>query len=92
VGGGEIAAKPVALMSASPAITGGDRARAWLTETLTVMGASVLPESLRIPRATRKVTDGRLTDEAALAELRALLDSLSRAVAGAREEDHVPAS
>ncbi|WP_093629920.1 hypothetical protein [Streptomyces sp. 3213.3] len=74
-------------MSASPAVTGGDRARAWLTETLTVMGANVLPDGLRIPQATRKVTDGRLTDEPTLAALRDLLDDLSRAVAEAREEN-----
>ncbi|MCE0445230.1 NAD(P)H-dependent oxidoreductase, partial [Streptomyces tricolor] len=55
VGGGEIAAKPVALASASPAITGGDRARAWLAETLTVMGAQVIPQDLRIPQATLKI-------------------------------------
>ncbi|WP_019071566.1 NADPH-dependent FMN reductase [Streptomyces hokutonensis] len=87
VGGGEIAMKPVALMSASPAVTGGDRARAWLTETLTVMGANVLADGLRIPQATRKVKDGRLTDEPTLAALRDLLDDLARAVAAAREEN-----
>ncbi|QKW09289.1 NAD(P)H-dependent oxidoreductase [Streptomyces sp. NA04227] len=89
VGGGEIAEKPVALMSASPAVTGGDRARAWLTETLTVMGASVLTESLRVPMATRKVTDGRLTDEPTLAEMRELLDTLARTVAERRAENGV---
>ncbi|MDH6623076.1 chromate reductase [Streptomyces sp. LBL] len=90
VGGGEIAAKPVALASASPAITGGDRARAWLTETLTVMGASVLPDSLRIPQATRKVRDGHITDEPTLKELRELLDDLAVAVAGIREKEGTP--
>jgi NAD(P)H-dependent FMN reductase len=59
VGAHEIAAKPVALISAS--YTGGNRALTGLTETLAVMGANVLPHSLRIPQATRTVTDGRLT-------------------------------
>ncbi|MGW0882368.1 NADPH-dependent FMN reductase [Streptomyces sp. NPDC002671] len=86
VGGGEIAAKPVALVSASPANTGGDHARAWLTQTLTVMGAHVLPGDLRIPRATGKITNGRLTDEQTLAELRDLLDALALAVTEAHED------
>jgi len=84
VGGGEIAGKPVALMSASPAITGGNRAQAWVGETLTVMGADVLPDGLKIPQATRKVTNGRLTDEPTLAAVRELLDRLARAVDEAR--------
>ncbi|MFF4274487.1 NADPH-dependent FMN reductase [Streptomyces sp. NPDC001536] len=92
VGGGEMADKPVALVSASPAVTGGDRARAWLTETLTVMGANVLPDGLRIPQATRKVTDGRLADEPTLAALRHLLDDLAQAVTRAREESDAFAS
>jgi hypothetical protein len=32
-------------------ITGGDNARAWLSQTLTVMGAQVIPQALRIPQA-----------------------------------------
>lgn len=91
VGGGEIAGKPVALMSASPAVTGGDNARAWLTQTLTVMGAAVLPGGLRVPAATRKIADGRVTDEPTLTELRALLDELARAVAATREDSAAPA-
>ncbi|HET9381757.1 MAG TPA: NADPH-dependent FMN reductase [Streptomyces sp.] len=86
VGGGEIADKPVALVSASPAVTGGDHARAWLTQTLTVMGAAVLPGGLRIPQATRKIADGRIADAPTLAELRGLLEDLARAVATARED------
>lgn len=85
VGGGEIAAKPVALMSASPAATGGNRAQAWLRETLTIMGADVLPDGLLIPLASRKVTEGRLTDEATLAQLADLLNRLSAAVDEAKQ-------
>ncbi|MFD9393187.1 NADPH-dependent FMN reductase [Streptomyces sp. NPDC060000] len=77
VGGGETAGLPVALMSASPAVTGGDRAQAWLSETLTVMGADVLEDGLKIPQATRKVRDGRVVDEATLAGIRELLGRLA---------------
>ncbi|MGW2822355.1 NADPH-dependent FMN reductase [Streptomyces sp. NPDC001443] len=92
VGGGEIDGKPVALVSASPAGTGGDRARAWLAETLTVMGAKVLPDGLGIPGATRKVVDGRLADGPTLTALQDLLDDLARAVARTRGENDVLAS
>ncbi|OON82598.1 NADPH-dependent FMN reductase [Streptomyces tsukubensis] len=84
VGGGEIADKPVALMSASPAVTGGNRAQSWLSETLTVMGARVLEDGLLIPQATRKVAGGRVTDESTLTAMKELLDRLSAAVAEAR--------
>ncbi|MGW1162708.1 NADPH-dependent FMN reductase [Streptomyces sp. NPDC002513] len=87
VGGGEIAAKPVALVSASTAITGGDNARAWLSQTLTVMGAQVIPQDLRIPQAARKIADGRVTDEPTVAALRDLLDDLAGAAAEAREDN-----
>ncbi|MDQ0789706.1 chromate reductase [Streptomyces sp. B3I7] len=87
VGGGEIAAKPVALVSASTAITGGDNARAWLSQTLAVMGVRVIPQQLRIPQAARKFTDGRVTDEPTVTALRALLDDLAGAAAEARENN-----
>ncbi|WP_063786937.1 NADPH-dependent FMN reductase [Streptomyces sp. NRRL B-3648] len=86
VGGGEVAGKPVALASASPAITGGDRARAWLAETLAAMDARVLPRELRIPQATLKITGGRITDEPTRAALAGLLDDLAHAVAEARAD------
>ncbi|WP_225820990.1 NADPH-dependent FMN reductase [Streptomyces naphthomycinicus] len=92
VGGGEIADKPVALASASPAVTGGDRARAWLAETLAVMGARVLPQDLRIPQATLKIADGRVTDAPTREALSGLLDDLARAAAEARENDGTYAS
>ena len=76
VGGGEIARKPVALMSASPAVTGGNRAQAWLRETLTVMGADVLDQGLEIPMATLKIADGRVTDPQTLEAIGVLLETL----------------
>ncbi|MEU5083932.1 MULTISPECIES: NADPH-dependent FMN reductase [Streptomyces] len=84
VGGGEMDGKPVALASASPAATGGDRARAWLAETLAVMGAKVIPRELGIPRATLMISDGRITDEPTRTALARLLDDLADAAAEAR--------
>ncbi|MFF3838975.1 hypothetical protein [Streptomyces sp. NPDC001930] len=53
VGGGELVDKPVVVVTASPSMTGGDRAMtSWVKETLEVMGAHILPESLPIPLAT----------------------------------------
>jgi NAD(P)H-dependent FMN reductase len=92
VGGGEADGKPVALASASPTATGGDRARAWLAETLTVMGAQVIPRDLRIPQAMLKITDGRVTDEPTRAALAALLDDLAQAADRAREAEGTLAS
>ncbi|MEO5873436.1 MAG: NADPH-dependent FMN reductase [Streptosporangiaceae bacterium] len=79
VGGGELVDKPVGITSASSGFTGGDRAQAWLKETLLVMGARILPESLLIGSASGKITDGRVTDEETLAGLRHLLEAMGKA-------------
>jgi chromate reductase len=81
VGGGELVGKPVALISASPASTGGRRAQAWLRETLTVMDAEVLPQGLEIPLASAKAAGGLITDPATLDAMRELLDALAQATA-----------
>ncbi|MFI9235194.1 NADPH-dependent FMN reductase [Streptomyces cinnamoneus] len=83
VGSGELVDKPVAVVTASPSMTGGDRAQAWLRETLEVMSARVLPAGLRIACAGAKITDGRVTDETTLAELGTLVAELARAGAEA---------
>lgn len=62
VGGTELLGKPVALISASTAPTGGDRAQKWLRETLEVMDARVLDESVLVPTAGRTIVDGMLVD------------------------------
>ncbi|MFJ3639582.1 NADPH-dependent FMN reductase [Streptomyces sp. NPDC090108] len=88
VGGGELDGKPVALASASPAVSGGDRARAWPAQTLAVMmGARVIPRQLRLPGATRRIEHGRVVDGPGLAALGALLDDLAAAAAVARAEN-----
>ncbi|MER5636786.1 NADPH-dependent FMN reductase [Kitasatospora sp. NPDC002227] len=79
VGGGEFTDKPTAVVTASPAVTGGDRAQAWLVETLEVMGAHLVPGSMTVPTAGLKITDGRVTDPATLAGLRAVLAALAEA-------------
>ncbi|MFF1676182.1 NADPH-dependent FMN reductase [Streptomyces sp. NPDC058256] len=57
-GSGELSGGPVALLTSSPWPGGGDRARAWLRETLGTMGA-VIPEEAasawRSPVSTRPV-------------------------------------
>lgn len=79
VGGGELIDKPTAVVTASPSMTGGDRAQAWLTETLEVMGAQILPERLPIACASAKISGGRLIDPEAVGQLREVLDALERA-------------
>ena len=86
VGGGELVDKPTAVVTASPSMTGGDRAQAWLTETLEVMGAAILPRRLPIACASAKVAGGRLVEPQAVADLTALLADLA---AAAREVDLV---
>lgn len=76
-GGIEFAGKPVALVTASPAATGGNRAQAWLRETLTVMGIDVLSPGLEIPLVPRKVSGGRVTDPATVAAMAELLGALA---------------
>jgi NAD(P)H-dependent FMN reductase len=86
VGGGELTDKPVAVVTASPSMTGGDRAQAWLKETLLIMGARVLPESLPIPCASVKIFGGRVTDEATLRDLKELLEVMARAAGEPAQE------
>ncbi|MFG2292411.1 NADPH-dependent FMN reductase [Streptomyces sp. NPDC048603] len=81
VGGGELVDKPLAVVTASPSMTGGDRAQAWLSETLAVMGARVIPESLPIPLASAKIKDGRVTDPVTLDALRGVVEALRKSAA-----------
>ncbi|MGW4381427.1 NADPH-dependent FMN reductase [Kitasatospora sp. NPDC004531] len=79
VGGGQLVGKPVAVVTASPSPRGGARARAWTTETLRMMDADVLPESMSIPSAGTRIKDGRVTDESLRTDLRGVLGAMSRA-------------
>lgn len=80
VGGGELVGKPTAVVTASPSMTGGDRAQAWLCETLEVMGAAILPERLPIACASAKISGGRLVEAEAVEQLREVLGALELAV------------
>ncbi|MBY8864509.1 NADPH-dependent FMN reductase [Streptomyces sennicomposti] len=79
VGGGGLVGEPVAVVTASPSMTGGERAQAWVRKTLEVMGAPVLPERLPVACAGAKLSDGRVTDESPLADLRNVLGAMARA-------------
>lgn len=82
VGSGELAGKPVALLTASPLPSGGDRARAWLTETLTLMAAAIVPEaSLGVGLVRSKLgPDGTLTDPGTARAIRTAWAAVERAV------------
>ncbi|HEX6088325.1 MAG TPA: NADPH-dependent FMN reductase [Thermoanaerobaculia bacterium] len=74
VSAGALEGKRVALLNASPA--GGTYAQASLLETLRTMNWNVVAEASRIePFVTRRIA-GELTEEKALAELRAALAAL----------------
>ena len=78
VGSGDLVGKPVAVVTASPSFTGGDRAQAWVRETLEVMGAVLLPP-LMIASAGPQFRDGRVQDEAILNDLRSVIAQLAEA-------------
>ena len=81
VGSGELVDKPVAALSASPSIDGGEHARAWLVQTLTVMSANVVPEaSFRIGLVKTKLdAHGNVSDPATTAMMQGVLMALQSA-------------
>lgn len=82
VASGEFVAKPVAALSSSPAASGGEKALAWLTQTLGVMSARIVPEiSQPIPFGRSRVkANGEIVDPGLEETLRKILDGLARAV------------
>lgn len=82
VASGEFVDKPVAALSSSPGATGGEKALAWLTQTLAVMSARIVSGiSQPIPFGRSRVkSDGGIVDPALAATLREVLDGLARAV------------
>ncbi len=82
VASGEFVEKPVAALSTSPGATGGEKALAWLIQTLTVMSARIVPEiSQPIPFGRSRVKpDGDIVDPALAETLRKILDGLIHAV------------
>lgn len=78
VSSGEFTDKPTATISASPLVTGADKAHASLLQTIKVMGAKV-PNggSLTIPAILKKLDDhGMVSDEATKEDLQDLIDAL----------------
>ncbi|WP_420148707.1 NADPH-dependent FMN reductase [Spirosoma sp.] len=78
---GEFVGKSVGVISASPSDTGGSRAHASLSYTLSVLTAD-LPKgaSLIVPFVRRRLdADGRVTDPVLVQELRNVLDALTNA-------------
>lgn len=71
--------KPCAALSAAPSVLGGDKALAWLAQTLAVLGAHVpLAASFPISYARTKVdAQGHVSDPALTDALRAALQSLA---------------
>ncbi|MDI5964891.1 NADPH-dependent FMN reductase [Streptantibioticus silvisoli] len=87
VGSGGVVNKPVAVVTASPSMTGGDRAQAWVRETLEVMDAVLLPPLL-IQRASARIRDNAVHEPEALEGLRSLVDALTDAAGKMAADEH----
>ena len=80
VGSGELSGLPVALISASPTITGGIRAQMALTQTLLAQ-AALIPVTLTVPAIKGKLDEnGELADQATRRRIRETLVALGEAV------------
>ena len=82
VASGEFVDKPVAALSSSPTTSGGEKALAWLTQTLAVMSAHIVQDvSKPIPFGRSRVrSDGEIVDPALALTLQSVLDGLASAV------------
>lgn len=78
VSSGEFTDKPTATISASPLVTGADKAHAQLIQTLKVMGAKIpAGASLTIPAILKKIDDqGRVNDQSTIDDLSDLINTL----------------
>lgn len=82
VASGKFVDKPVAALSSSPTAAGGEKALAWLIQTLAVMSAQIVQEiSQPIPFGRSRVkSDGEIIDPALAVTLHAILAGLAHAV------------
>ena len=82
VSSGEFYGKPVAVISASPSPTGGDKAHASLLLTLTALGAHVpTGGKLMIPAISKKLnSNGEVSDLETRQALRSVLDALAQTI------------
>ena len=80
VSSGELDRKPVATISASPLTSGGEKAHAWLNQTLTALGARQLPDAkLIVPAVKGKLDDdGRIIDESLWTSLKQVATAVLR--------------
>jgi chromate reductase, NAD(P)H dehydrogenase (quinone) len=77
VGSGELTNKPVAVMSASPSLTGGVRAQIALVQMLGVLGAVVI-DSVVVPSVRQKLDErGEIADLLTLARIEATVKALA---------------
>lgn len=80
VGSGELAGKPLAIVSSSPSATGGSMAQLSLVATLTVMGG-MLVDSVTVPLVGTKLdAGGELVDKATLTRIRGTVEVLKEIV------------
>lgn len=82
VSSGEFLDKPVAVISASPGVLGGDKAHASLVLTLTALSAKIMKEGkLIIPLVRTKLNaQGQITDPATVILLKTLLATLMQTI------------
>ncbi|MBR8838123.1 MAG: NAD(P)H-dependent oxidoreductase [Stigonema ocellatum SAG 48.90 = DSM 106950] len=82
VSSGEFVNKPTAVISASPAPDGGEKAHASLVQTLKVMTAVIVEEAtIKVSGVSAKLNNlGEVTDKATAHELQTLLNALAKAI------------
>ncbi|MDQ3290672.1 MAG: NAD(P)H-dependent oxidoreductase [Bacteroidota bacterium] len=82
VSSGDFLNKPVAAISASPSMMGGDKAHASLVQTLSVLSA-IIPEEAKIiiPSIPQKLdSNGQLIDETTIQQVKKMLGALAETV------------
>ena len=85
VSSGDCVGKPAAAWSASPSREGGAKAQASLAHTLEMMSVQVVPEAglCLTPGASGLDAEGKLLDPAQAAQVKAAMEALAAAGAGA---------
>lgn len=82
VGSGELIAKPVAVINASPTHLGADKAHEGLLYTINLLDANLIREaSMHLGTINKKINaEGNLTDEPTIERLRDAINTLAKAV------------
>ena len=89
VSSGEFYEKPAAVISASPMLTGGDKAHASLMLTFQALTARIAEEAkLTVPAVNKKLTpEGEISDPALKESLEKLLAALAKTIDDKESED-----